>query len=148
MEKKFIRVRTLKDITIFTSILIIGFILVVITKTEADNIGGYTLITIGVMLACFLKTGYMDIETQEKYFKKNFSFLGDMKTQIISALASSPESIDMSQEGNGQVLKLSVYYSRTSGKAYLQLFVYVPHLYVPCSEMYEHEICKVENILK
>ena len=46
MEKKFIRVRTLKDITIFTSILIIGFILVVITKTEADNIGGYTLITI------------------------------------------------------------------------------------------------------
>ena len=123
MEKKFIRVRTLKDITIFTSILIIGFILVVITKTEADNIGGYTLITIGLMLACFLKTGYMDIETQEKYFKKNFSFLGDMKTQIISALASSPESIDMSQEGNGQVLKLSVYQGR-----HICNFLYMYHI--------------------
>lgn len=148
MEKKFIRVRTLKDIIIFTSVLIIGLLFVAITETELDNMGGYTLIAIGIILACFLKTGYEDIDTHEKYFKRNFTFSGDMKTPLLSALSSSPELIDMSQEGNGQVLRLSVYCGKTTGKAYLQLFVYVPHLYVPCSEMYEHEMSKVEKILK
>ena len=148
MEKKFTRVCTLKDIMIFTSFLIIGLVLVAITETESDNMGGYTLIAIGAILACFLKTGYKDIDTQEKYYKKNFTFSGNMKTPLLSALASSPEMIDMSQEGKGQVLRLSIYCGETSGKAYLQLFVYVPHLYVPCSEMYEHEIVKVEKILK
>ena len=148
MEQKFVKVRSIKDIVKFTSLIVIGLILTVIPEVLEAHLAGYALISIGAVLAFFLKSGFRDIETQEIYFKREFLFSGNMKTLILLALASSPESIDISQEDKGQGLILQMYYGKTSGKAYLQLFEYVPHQYVPCSEVYEYEISRIANLLK
>ena len=148
MEQRFIKVRSIKDIVKFTSLITIGLVFTVIPEVVEAHLAGYALISIGAVLTFFLKSGFKDIETQEIYFKREFLFSGNMKTSILSAIASSPESIDISQEDKGQELILQMYYGKTSGKAYLQLFEFVPHQYVPCSDVYEYEISKIANLLK
>ena len=124
MEKNFKRVRTVKDIVLSLSLIIIGGVLSTMLDIESANYGGYVLILIGITLAFIFKSAYKDAESRDIYFMKSFSFLGEMKGSILSALKSNPESIQLSEEGKGQVLMLNMYYSRTSGKAYLQLFEY------------------------
>ena len=148
MEKKFIKVRSINDIVIFTSLIAGGSILTLIFDTLEIDLAGYALVVIGVLGFCFLKSGYKDIETQEKYLSKDFSFPGNMKTSILSTLALSPGEIDLTQDGKGDTLILKMYYSKVSGKAYLQLFEFIPYQYEPCSEMYEYEIDKIANLLK
>ena len=148
MEKKFIRVRSAKDILIFSSLIATGIVLALIMDTAEIHFAGYAFIAIGVLGFCFLKSGYKDVETKEIYFAKEFSFPGNMKSSILSALALSPGAIDLTQDGKGEALMLKMYCSKTSGKAYLQLFEFIPHQYEPCSEMYEYEIDKIANLLK
>ena len=148
MEKKFIKVRSINDILIFTSLTAGGFLLTVVLDAIEIHLAAYVLIAIGVLGLCFLKSGYKDVETKEIYFAKDFSFPGNMKSSILSALTISPGAIDLTQNGKGEVLMLKMYYSKTSGKAYLQLFEFIPHQYEPCSEMYEYEIDKIANLLK
>ena len=71
-----------------------------------------------------------------------------MNAAICSVLESKPESIDLSEEDKGNAVKLDVYYSKAIGKAYLQLFEYVPYKYEPCSQMYEHHISRIEKLIK
>ena len=70
-----------------------------------------------------------------------------MKGSIMSALSSTPNSIELSKNGESQALKLELFYSKKSGKAYLQLFEYIPYQYEVCSEIYEYEISKVDKLL-
>lgn len=148
MKKNFIKVRSVRDIVISSLCIIAGCFLVAVPTADSAILTGYALIVLGILLGILLKSDYKDVETKERYNKKEFSFLGNMKNSILSALLSSPGSIQMSEEGKGQVLLLKMYYSKSAGKANLQLFEYVPHQYEPCSEMYEYEIGKVDNLLK
>ena len=148
MKKNFIKVRTVKDIAIFSSLIILGCVLVAVPSAATAVYVGYTSIALGVFLCFLLKSGYKDVDTKERYLKKEFPFLGIMKNSILSALLSSPDSIQLSEVGKGQVLVLKMYYSKSAGKAILQLFEYVPHQYEPCSEMYEYEISMVDKLLK
>ena len=70
-----------------------------------------------------------------------------MNAPISSALASKPESIDLAEANKGNAVKLDIYYSKTTGKAYLQLFEYVPYKYEPCSKIYEYETARVGKLL-
>lgn len=146
MEKKFIRVRSKKDVIISASLIIAGLVLALIPESVDVNLGGYALIAVGVSLACILKTNYKNVETQQMYIKKEFYFSGDKKTHILSALKTCSGSIDLSQDRKGQALMLKVYYCPKSHNGYLQLYEYVPHQYEPCSQVYE--VDKVENLLK
>ena len=148
MEKTFTRVHSIKDIVIFISLLILGGILVAVPTSEAVNITGFFLVFAGAILALVLKTGYKDVETNEKYIKKERYFQQTMHAAIADAIASKPDSIDLSQENKGNALKLDIYFSKATGKAYIQLFEYVPYTYQPCSKMYEYEISKVGKLIK
>ena len=148
MEKTFTRVHSIKDIVIFISLLILGGILVAVPTSDAVNITGFFLIFAGAILALVLKTGYKDVETNVKYFKKERYFQQAMHAAIADAIASKPDSIDLSQENKGNAIKLDIYFSKASGKAYIQLFEYVPYTYQPCSKMYEYEISKVGKLIK
>ena len=148
MKNKFIRVRSTKDIIISVALLVLGVALIVFTNIEAANICGYLLALTGLVLLPVLKTAYRDAETKALYFKKDLYFLREMKDSIIKALESSPEKIDMSQAGKGQVLLLRVYYSKSAARAYMQLSEYVPHEYKPCTEVYVYDISQVEGLLK
>ena len=55
---------------------------------------------------------------------------------------------NLSEEDKGNAIRLDVYYSKASGKAYLQLFEYVPYKYEPCTKVYEYEIAKVGKLIK
>ena len=136
MEKTFIRVRSAKDIITSVSLIIIGAALVTL-PTGA-----------GIILAFVLKSDYMETETGERYRKKEHYFQQAMNSVISSALVSSPESIDLREADKGSSVKLDIYYSKPSGKAYLQLFEYIPHNYEPCSKQYEHEVSRVEKLIK
>ena len=148
MEKTFTRVHSIKDIVIFISLLILGGILVAVPTGDAVNITGFFLIFAGAILALVLKTGYKDVETNIKYIKKERYFQQAMHAAIADAIASKPDSIDLSQENKGNAIKLDIYFSKASGKAYIQLFEYVPYTYQPCSKMYEYEISKVGKLIK
>ena len=148
MEKTFVRVHSIKDIIIFVSLLALGGILVAIPAGDAVNITGFFLVFAGAILALVLKTGYKDVETNVKYIKKERYFQQAMHAAIADAIASKPDSIDLSQENKGNAIKLDIYFSKASGKAYIQLFEYVPYTYQPCSKMYEYEISKVGKLIK
>ena len=148
MEKTFVRVHSIKDIVIFISLLVLGGILVAVPTGDAVNITGFFLVFAGAILALVLKTGYKDVETNVKYIKKERYFQQAMHAAIADAIASKPDSIDLSQENKGNAIKLDIYFSKASGKAYIQLFEYVPYTYQPCSKMYEYEISKVGKLIK
>ena len=71
-----------------------------------------------------------------------------MNAAISSAIASKPDSVDLGEEDKGNAVRLDVYFSKSAGKAYLQLFEYVPYKYEPCSKIYEYEIEQVQNLIR
>lgn len=148
MEKTFIRVRSIKDLVIFTSLAIVGIILTVLPVGDAAHIAGFFMIFTAAILAFVLKSAYKDVEKNEKYLKMERYFQQAMHAEISAAIASNPDSIDLSEEDKGNALRLDIYYSKASGKAYIQLFEYVPYTYQPCSKMYEYEISKVGKLIK
>ena len=148
MKKEFVRVRSAKDITVFISLIALGAALILMPTGAAVNITGFFLIVAGLILALFMKTGYKDVDTGEMYCKKEHYFQQAMNAPISAALESRPESIDLGEEEKGNAVKLDIYYNKASGKAYLQLFEYVPYKYEPCSRMYEHDVVKIEKLIK
>ena len=148
MEKTFIRVRSIKDIVIFSSLAVVGIILTVLPAGEAVNLAGFFIIFAAGILAFVLKSAYKDAETNEMYLKTERYFQQTMHAAISSAITSNPDTIDLSEEDKGNALRLDIYYSKASGKAYLQLFEYVPYTYQPCSKMHECELSKASDLIK
>lgn len=148
MEKTFIRVRSVKDITLSISLILIGSILVALPTGAAVNITGFFLIFAGLILALVLKSGYMDEETGEKYSKKEHYFQQAMHASLLSAIESDPKSVDLAEEDKGNAVKLDVYFNKSANKAYVQLFEYIPYKYEPCSKMYEYGIAEVSELIK
>ena len=147
MEKTFERVRSIKDIVTFVSLVVLGSILIALPTSASINITGFFLIFAGLILALVLKTGYKD-ENGGKYQKKERFFQQAMNAEICSAIASKPNSINLSEEDKGNAVRLDIYSCKSSGKAYIQLFEYVPYRYEPCSKMYEYELSKVSKLIK
>lgn len=147
MEKEFIRVRSVKDMTIVTLLIVSGSVLIAIPSSPAVNITGFFLIFTGLILAAILKTGYKDTETGESFHKKERYFQHEMNAAILSALSSKPDSINLEEEDKGNAVRLDIYYNK-SGKAYLQLFEYVPYRYEPCSKVYQYEASNIQKLIK
>lgn len=148
MKKEFVRVYSAKDIAIFTSSVIIGCTLLALPTGTGVNITGFFLIFAGIILAFIMKTAYKDVESGEKYNKKEHYFQQSMRSSVLDAIGSRPDSVDMSQKDKGNAIKLDVYFSKKAGKAYVQLFEYIPYKYEPCSKIYEYEADKVSNLIK
>lgn len=148
MENTFIRVRSGKDIAIFTSLIVLGSVLLALPTGAGVNIAGFFMIFAGIIVALVMKTGYKDMSTGVKYRKKEHYFLQTAKPDLSSALESDPGSIDLSQEDRGNVVRLDIYYSTDAGKACLQLFEYIPYKYEPCSRVYEYEMGRVERLIR
>lgn len=148
MEKTFVRVHSVKDIVISLSLIVSGSVLVALPTGAGVNVAGFFMIFAGLLLGLFMKTGYKDTVSGERFQKKEHYFQQAMNAAICSVLESKPEAIDLSEEDKGNAVKLDVYYSKAAGKAYLQLFEYVPYKYEPCSKMYEHQLSRIEKLIK
>lgn len=144
MEKNFVRVRSIKDIVISSSLIIAGCILVSIPSSDSVNIAGFFIVVTGLLLAFILKTAYKDSDNGEKFTKKERYFGNEMHDKLKSALAC-PTTLDPKYENRGSSLRLDIYYSKS--KVYVQLFEYVPYKYEPCSSMHEHSFEKANKLI-
>lgn len=147
MKKEFCRVRSTKDITISVILAIAGGVLVALPTATSVNILGFFLIFAGILLFLMLKTGYKETASGEKYCKSEHFFPQSMREEIAKAIETKPENINLKEEDKGNGLRLDVFYCKNSGKAYLQIFEYVPYKYEPCSRQFEHDITKVGNLI-
>ena len=147
MEKTFIKVRSIKDVLISSSMIIVGSILLALPTSASVNITGFFLIVAGLIFTLALKSDYKDVETGKKFCKKEHYFQQAMNPVISAAIASRPESVDLSEENKGSAVRLDIYFSKSCGKAYLQLFEYIPYRYEPCSGMYEYDVNRIQNLI-
>lgn len=145
MEKEFIRVRSVKDIITSSSLIICGCALMLLFDSTSVTIAGFFLCIPGLLLAFILKTGYMDMETGDRFAKKERYFSHEQQEMLKSSL-SCPEKLDLSLEDKGSSIRLDVYYNRN--KVYVQLLEYIPHSYEPCSALFEHETPKADKMLR
>jgi hypothetical protein len=147
MEQRFIKIRSTKDIIIFTAFIIAGILLVVLPENIGANMGGYTLIVIGIILSQILKSDYCDKQTLKRYYKHQLYFDATQKSLLQRAIASTPNTIDTTSEGAGQTLRLDISFSRQANRASLQLFEYVPHEYCPCTEVYNYDLTDIKRLI-
>lgn len=82
MEKKFIRVRSVKDIVLFISLIIVGCALAAIPNAVGVNFAGVILIIAGIIIAFSLRGIYKDVETGDKYQRKELLFKQEIKCVV------------------------------------------------------------------
>lgn len=148
MEKTFNRVRSTKDIIISVGLTAAGCILVALPTATSINILGFFMIFAGILLFLMLRSGYKELESGVQYSKKEYFFSQSEKSKITDCLASKPASISLTEEDKGNAVRLDVFFSQKSGKAYVQLYEYIPYKYEPCSRQFEHPISEVSNLIK
>lgn len=148
MEQRFIKIRSIKDIIIFSAFIIAGILLVLLPDNVGANMGGYTLIVIGLILASLLKSDYCDKRTLKRYYKRQLYFNIAQKSKLLSAIASCPSTINTATESEGQTLRLDIYFSHQANRASIQLFEYVPHEYTPCGEIHDYNLSEIEHLIK
>ena len=147
MEKEFCRVRTKTDIVFSSLIIITGIILITLPTSASINILGFLMICAGLILSIVLRTGYKDLIDGDSYHKVEKYFAQSHKTDIIRAISKEIEQIKMIEDNKGNGIRLDIYYNRKKGKAYIQLFEYVPYSYEPCSDIHEFELHEVSNLI-
>ena len=148
MEFQFCRVRSAKDLFISLSLIVLGFILMFLPYGVGMNIGGFFLFLLGAIFLFLFKSVYTLNGGKEKYVGKEFYFSQEHNHALLKAVLDNPKSIDLSAEGRGKTIKLNLYYSIEGGKAYLQLFEYIPYAYEPLTAMLEYDVKEVSNLIK
>ena len=150
MEKNFVRVRSTKDSIISVIITVTGAILFVLDFSIGIRILGFFMLLIGLLLFFTLKSSYKDEETGIKYHKKEKYFEGHKRDELSSAIArrNCKCKVDLSEENKGSTLRLDIYYNKQAGKAYMQIFEYIPYTYEPYSALYEHEVANVTELIE
>ena len=150
MEKKFIRVRSTKDVVLSSLITLAGVVLFILDFSIGIRILGFFMILIGLLLFFTLKSSYKDEETGIKYHKKEKYFEGHKRDELSSAITrrNCKCKVDLSEENKGNTLRLDIYYNKQAGKAYMQIFEYIPYTYEPYSALYEHEVANVTELIE
>ncbi len=148
MEKNFIRVRSAKDICICASLVIGGSVLVALPTSPSVNILGFFLIFTGLILAIFMKTGWKDEESGLRFIKEEIFFDKSLQSALSKCIPVKLRASDVKDKENGNGIRLDIYYNKTTGKSYVQLFEYVPYKYEPCTAMYEHPYDNISEALK
>lgn len=138
MCKTFVRAHSALDLTVSISLMAVGTILVTIPSSQAVNILGFFMMFAGIILVMIYKSGYKNLETGERFLKKEHYFSLNMRTSVMEALdRNNPKGIDYKEEDKGNNLRMDVYSNKKKDIAYIQLFEYVPYKYQPCSKIYE-----------
>ena len=122
MEKEFNRARSAQDIIVSLILIVAGAVLIAMPTSTSVNIVGFFMIFAGLILLLVLKTSYKLAGTNETYKKKEKFFPQSKRDSFINMLSKSPEAADLSDENKGNGLRVDVFYSHKSGKAYCRLY--------------------------
>ena len=147
MEKTFTRVRSIRDIAASSSIITLGALLTALPDSDSLNILGFVLLVTGLILILVLKSAYRDEETGAKYRKKERFFETCHRESLTDRISGKTSKVDLSAEDKGNGLRLDIYHSQQTGKAYVQLYEYVPYKYEPCTCMHEHDLENIAELI-
>lgn len=147
MNKEFTKVRTTTDIAIASILLISGIVLVVLPTPVSVNIFGFFTLVIGAALLAVLKTGWQDPKTKERYYKKEIFFHQSSKAKILNVLENHMGHIDISDECRGEGLRMEIFYSKQSRRAFINLFEYIPYNYEPISPTFEYTVDEMAKLI-
>lgn len=148
MNQQFTKVRSIKDITIFSSFIIAGIILATLSLGMGATLAGCTLIIIGVTLALILKSAYREANNPGIYHRRELFFEPQHKNELLRAMEHNPAKLSLNEEGKGLSIRLDLYYNTASSKAFLQLFEYIPYEYVAVSRVVECDKSKIKQIIE
>lgn len=148
MENQFTSAHSNKDIISSVSLILIGSALIAAPVGVSLNIIGAIVFISGIIMIFILKSSFKNREDGKKYSKKEFYFTNNKREALIAAIDSAPETINIDKNEVGNAIRLDLYYSKDAGKAYLQLFEYVPYQYEPCSAQKEYSIDKIAELIK
>lgn len=80
--------------------------------------------------------------------KKSLYFSKYQFREIMFALQTGIlKDIDLYSEGESETLKMEIIYNIYEGKAYIQLYCFIPFDYVKCSKVYVYDINKVRPLI-
>lgn len=148
MKKRFIRVHSTQDIVISLLLAVIGLTLIVVPTGVGVSIAGIFIVIMAGILALTLKRDFKNIESGERYKKKEQYFPQALRGELLKAMEQSPDRINLPEEEKEDTLKMDIYYNKKCGKAFVQLFEYVPYQYNECSKIYEYELNQVIKLIK
>ena len=82
------------------------------------------------------------------YLYKNVYFAKENLATLNKALNENPAAIAEVARYETGALRLDIFDGEQSGKAFGQLYEYVPYEYQPCSKIFEWDANDVEKLLK
>ena len=148
MENKFVRVRSVRDIILVIAILVVGCVVALLPFGTSLNLSGCLLIPCALLALFVMKSEYKNVADGCRYKKKVFNFPNSMEQSVVEALMTNPGKLDVRCTDNSSALRLDVYYGITNGKAFLQLFKYIPYQYEARTKLVEYGIEEIPNLVK
>ena len=142
MEIKFKKVHTVKDIVISAAIVLAGAGLFFV------NAGlGIIVAACGIISLLIFKTGYKregeDLLLEYKAMDVDHSCRQSLK-DFLDGKDVTPE---IKAQENGGIVRLEVYFNRTSGVAYAQLFDFSSYTYEKATEIVELRSPRAEKLI-
>lgn len=147
MNKEIIKVRTVADVAISSALLVLGIVLVALPTAVSVSILGFFTLVVGALLLAVLKSGWQDAKTKERYCKKEVFFHQGSKDKILHALEHRTGNIELSEDDRGEGMRMEIYYSKQSRKAFVTLFEYVPYSYEPVSPTVEYTVDEIAKLV-
>lgn len=146
MNKEFSRVHSAGNIIVSAAFIVAGFACVIAKTPVSVNILGCSAIILGLVLMFMLKSARKDKETGIFYKEKIKYYPSGRQEEILNALKTNPASVDWTESGSEEGLKVDIYYSKAGNKAYVQCFRFVPYEYQVCSDWFELDLDKSGNL--
>ena len=147
MNKEFSRTRSAQDIAISVILIIAGLACVICKTPVGVNILGCCAIILGIVLFCMLKSCRKDKDSGICYKLKIKYYPAKRQEEILNALKTDPSSIDWTESGSEEGLRVDIFYSKAGNKAFVQCYKYVPYEYQVLSDWFELPLDKTGNLI-
>ena len=148
MTKDFKRVHNALDIIISSSLVIAGFVAIIIPSSVGVNILGCCLAFCGVVLFLTTKSGYKDCCSGLCFCRKTKYFPASRKAELLDALKTDPAKIDWSETEAGNGLKVDIYINKKNDLVFVHCAEYIPYSYQDCSDWFAFSLDQVGNLTK
>ncbi len=146
MNKEFLRVRSTGNALISGALIVAGLACVIAKTPVSVNILGCSAIILGLVLTFMLKSARKDKDTGIMYEEKIKYYPSKRQEELLNALKTDPSSVDWTENGSEEGLKVDVYSSKASNKVYVQCYRFVPYEYQVCSDWFEFDLDKSGNL--
>lgn len=142
MKIDFKSVRTSKDIIISTIVLITGAGLYFFNAAL-----GFTIAACGVLLFLFYKNGYKRNAENILFTKKAIDVAAGCRQSIKDFLEGKSNDVEIKEAGQGKAIRLEVYFSKTAGLAYAQLYDFSNYAYEKAMDIVELHSARAEKLI-